>query len=85
MGNFIVYSLVCLSFIYVIYYLFLQHYAIKEYSKIMKMYLKSVEKNTPIEFPSFHEISFDISYAGYRKAKDFNNRMKEVYESIEKL
>lgn len=85
LGNLIAYCLVALSLVYIVYYCFLVHFAIKEYDIIFAMYIKSKEKGIPFEFPDYKEISFDISLSTLLKARAFNKRMESVYKEINHL
>lgn len=84
-GNFIAYILVGLSFIYTIYYIVLHHLVIKELSKITEMYIKGKQNGIHIEFPSYCDVSFSVDWKTYKAAKAYNQRMKDTYDTIEKL
>ena len=84
-GNLVIIFLVSASFVYVVYYCFLFHYTLNEYTKIFEMHRKVNEKGFEIDLPDYSEISFDISYSDYKKAKAYNEKMESLYEEINKL
>jgi len=49
------------------------------------MHRKGNEKGFEIDLPDYSEISFDISYSDYKKAKAYNEKMESLYEEINKL
>lgn len=84
-GNLVIIFLVSASFVYVVYYCFLFHFILNEYTKIFEMHRKGNEKGFGIDLPDYSEISFDISYSDYKKAKAYNEKMESLYEEINKL
>lgn len=84
-GNLVIIFLVSASFVYVVYYCFLFHCTLNEYTKIFEMHRKVNEKGFEIDLPDYSEISFDISYSDYKKAKAYNEKMESLYEEINKL
>ena len=84
-GNLVIIFLVSASFVYVVYYCFLYHCTLNEYTKIFEMHRKVNEKGFEIDLPDYSEISFDISYSDYKKAKAYNEKMESLYEEINKL
>lgn len=84
-GNLVIIFLVSASFVYVVYYCFLFHFTLNEYTKIFEMHRKVNEKGFEIDLPDYSEISFDISYSDYKKAKAYNEKMESLYEEINKL
>ena len=84
-GNLVIIFLVSASFVYVVYYCFLFHCTLNEYTKIFEMHRKVNEKGFEIDLPDYSEISFDISYSDYKKAKAYNKKMESLYEEINKL
>ena len=84
-GNLVIIFLVSASFVYVVYYCFLFHFILNEYTKIFEMHRKGNEKCFEIDLPDYSEISFDISYSDYKKAKAYNKKMESLYEEINKL
>ena len=84
-GNLVIIFLVSASFVSVVYYCFLYHCTLNEYTKIFEMHRKVNEKGFEIDLPDYSEISFDISYSAYKKAKAYNEKMESLYEEINKL
>lgn len=84
-GNLVIIFLVSASFVSVVYYCFLFHCTLNEYTKIFEMHRKVNEKGFEIDLPDYSEISFDISYSDYKKAKAYNEKMESLYEEINKL
>ena len=84
-GNLVIIFLVSASFVYAVYYCFLFHCTLNEYTKIFEMHRKVNEKGFEIDLPDYSEISFDISYSDYKKAKAYNEKMESLYEEINKL
>ena len=84
-GNLVIIFLVSASFVYVVYYCFLFHCTLNEYTKIFEMHRKVNENGFEIDLPDYSEISFDISYSDYKKAKAYNEKMESLYEEINKL
>ena len=84
-GNLVIIFLVSASFVSVVYYCFLYHCTLNEYTKIFEMHRKVNEKGFEIDLPDYSEISFDISYSDYKKAKAYNEKMESLYEEINKL
>ena len=68
-GNLVIIFLVSASFVYVVYYCFLFHCTLNEYTKIFEMHRKGNEKGFEIDLPDYSEISFDISYSDYKKSE----------------
>ena len=84
-GNLVIIFLVSASFVSVVYYCFLFHCTLNEYTKIFEMHRKVNEKGFEIDLPDYSEISFGISYSDYKKAKAYNEKMESLYEEINKL
>lgn len=83
MGDLIVVLTVLIACVYIAYYPFLYKAAVIEYGIIFDKFYQGRQKGFDIDLPEQHEVSFEISFSDYRRAKAYNKKMAALYKEID--